>query len=122
MANDSAPKRAKPRAGAKTAPAAPSFTKDQVVIEDMEAPNRGAAVLAEEIWPFGLLKPSVIGENGKLTGPSFFIPDVDVGEKALSSARKRYKVDKIKFTSRKMVGKGPDGVECEGLRIWRMPD
>lgn len=95
----------------------------QVLITEVAMNGRGGRPAGIEDYPFGELAPAQKGADGKIVGPSFFIPLSDRAEGRLAAARKRHKDANNKpalFWSRKrreqVNGEGP---EVDGLRIWR---
>lgn len=90
----------------------------QVLISvlEMETGKSGRKRLPEE-YPFDQLTPATKTADGKIMGPSFFIPSSDRAEGRLAAARKRHK---CLFWSRKTFERvTPDGPEVAGLRIWK---
>jgi hypothetical protein len=90
----------------------------QVLISvlEMETGKSGRKRLPEE-YPFDQLTPATKTADGKIMGPSFFIPISDRAEGRLAAARKRHK---CLFWSRKTFeAVTPGGEVVPGLRIWR---
>lgn len=89
----------------------------QVLITEVPMTGRGGRPAGEEDYPFSKLTPAHKDGDGRIVGPSFFIPMTDSAEGKLAAARKRHKA---LFWSRK-VTEVPEGSRkaVEGLRIWR---
>lgn len=102
-----------------SAPAEMRGGSKQVLITEAVISGRGGRPRGEEDYPFGMLQPAR-KVDGKIVGPSFFIPMTDSADGKLAVARKRYKAQGAVFWSRKVFeqvdGKGEP---VEGLRIWR---
>jgi hypothetical protein len=89
----------------------------QVLITDAVIFGRGGRPRDPEEYPFSALKPAHKDPDGRIVGPSFFIPMADRAEGRLASARKR---EKALFWSRKVKEQvNGRGQPVEGLRIWR---
>ena len=95
----------------------------QVLISEVAMTGRGGRPAGVEEYPFGDLTPAHKTDDGKIAGPSFFIPSDDRAEGRLAAARKRHKDANGKpalFWSRKRREQvNGQGSEVEGLRIWR---
>lgn len=95
----------------------------QVLISEVAMTGRGGRPAGIEEYPFGDLTPAHKTDDGKIAGPSFFIPSDDRAEGRLAAARKRHKDANGKpalFWSRKRREQvNGQGSEVEGLRIWR---
>lgn len=95
----------------------------QVLITEVALTGRSGRPAGIEDYPFGDLTPARKEADGRIVGPSFFIPMSDKAEGKLAAARKRHREDDgspAVFWSRKVYeqvdGKGD---LVEGLRIWR---
>jgi len=79
--------------------------------------GRGGRPAGIEKYPFGELAPARKEADGRIVGPSFFIPEDDSALGKLAAARKRHHA---LFWSRSVTeqvnGRGP---LVKGLRIWR---
>ena len=88
----------------------------QVLITEAVLEGRGGRPRGEEAYPFGVLTPAV-KRDGKIVGPSFFIPMSDKANGKLAVARKRYP-DHTFWSRRCFEQIDGKGEAVEGLRIW----
>lgn len=89
----------------------------QVLITEATLTGRGGRPAGIEEYPFAELTAARKETDGRIVGPSFFIPMNDRAEGRLAAARKRHKA---LFWSRKVTeAVNGKGAKVEGLRIWR---